>query len=96
MLLSTVSIWAQEVLTNTKWRNEATGDWEIGFFEHFAVYDCKFWSYEQTVDKNDKLIVTLRNGDDVVTIKAKAEKLHAEALETAKKLEEAGAEIEIK
>lgn len=74
MMLATVSIWAQGVLTNTKWRNEATGDWEIGFFEHFAVYDCKFWSYERTVDKNDKLIVTLRNGDDVVTIKAKAEK----------------------
>ena len=74
MTLCVVCGWAQEVLTNTKWRNEATGDWEIGFFEHFAVYDCKFWSYERTVDKNDKLIVTLRNGDDVVTIKAKAEK----------------------
>ena len=29
-------------LNDTKWRNENTGDWDIGFFENFAVYDCKF------------------------------------------------------
>ena len=28
------------------WINQATGDWRIGFFEDFAVYQCQFWDYE--------------------------------------------------
>lgn len=38
------------ILNDTKWRNESTGDWDIGFFEKYAVYDCKFWQYESVSD----------------------------------------------
>ena len=41
-------------LTDTKWRNEKSGDWDIAFFEDFAVYDCKFWDYESIKGKGDK------------------------------------------
>ena len=38
-------------LIDTKWRNEYGGNWDIAFFEHFAVYDCKFWDYESVKEK---------------------------------------------
>jgi hypothetical protein len=49
------------VLTDTKWRNEITGDWDIAFFENFAVYDCKFWDYYSVNEKGDRFDITLRS-----------------------------------
>ena len=56
-------------LADTKWRNEQTGNWDIAFFENFAVYDCKFWNYEKVNEKGDKFDITLRNRDDLLLIK---------------------------
>ena len=61
-------------LTDTKWRNENTGDWDIAFFEQFAVYDCKFWDYESIKGKGDKYVFTLRNHDDMLLVQADKEK----------------------
>ena len=61
-------------LSDTKWRNENTGDWDIGFFERLAVYDCKFWEYESINAKGDKFEITLRNNDDLLLIKIDKEK----------------------
>ncbi|MBQ8046337.1 MAG: redoxin domain-containing protein [Prevotella sp.] len=40
-------------------RDEATGEWIIGLFDDFAVYDCACWQYESVSPKS----VVLRNGD---------------------------------
>ena len=61
-------------LNDTKWRNENTGDWDIGFFEKFAVYDCKFWNYESINGKGDKYEIKLRNDEDLLVIKVDQEK----------------------
>lgn len=44
---------AGDSLTNSYWRNERTGDWEIAFFEDCAIYRCKFWTYKRR-DVNSK------------------------------------------
>lgn len=36
------------------WVNQATGEWTIGFFENFAVYQCRFWDYESIQIKRMK------------------------------------------
>ena len=56
-------------LNDTKWRNEITGDWDIGFFETFAVYDCKFWQYESVSEKGDKYDIALRHHNDLLIVK---------------------------
>ena len=56
-------------LSDTKWRNDITGDFDIGFFEQFAVYDCKFWQYESVSEKGDKYDITLRHDDDLLSMK---------------------------
>ena len=56
-------------LSDTKWRNDITGDFDIGFFEQFAVYDCKFWQYESVSEKGDKYDITLRHDDDLRSMK---------------------------
>ena len=61
-------------LNDTKWRNENTGDWDIGFFENFAVYDCQFWNYESINGNGDKYEIKLRNDEDLLVIKVDKEK----------------------
>lgn len=56
-------------LNDTKWRNDITGDWDIGFFETFAVYDCKFWQYESVSEKGDKYDIALRHQNDLLIVK---------------------------
>ena len=65
---------SSDSLNDTKWRNENTGDWDIGFFEDFAVYDCKFWNYESISGKGDKYEIKLRNGEDLLIVKLDKEK----------------------
>ena len=47
------------ILAGTMWRNEQTGDWDIGFTEKYAIYDCRFWEYGNLKRMNDKFEVTL-------------------------------------
>jgi oligopeptide transport system substrate-binding protein len=48
-------------LAGTMWRNEQTGDWDIGFTEKYAIYDCRLWDYGNLKRINDKFEVTLVN-----------------------------------
>lgn len=54
----------------TSWRNEQTGDWEIGFYEDFAIYDCKFWNYKQKQQKGDKYMFVLENDGKEIVVNA--------------------------
>ena len=49
------------ILAGTMWRNEQTGDWDIGFTEKYAIYDCRFWEYGNLKRMNDKFEMTLVN-----------------------------------
>lgn len=40
-------------------RDEKTGDWLIGLFDDFAVYNCEYWDYQQ-VDKDHIVLVNNR------------------------------------
>ena len=57
-----------EGIADTYWRNEKTGDWEIGFADSCAVYDSKLWSYSNVKEKGNKLFLTLDNGNRTVSV----------------------------
>ena len=50
------------------WRNEQTGDWDIGFTEKYAIYDCRFWEYGNLKRMNDKFEVTLVNPEKTLKV----------------------------
>ena len=53
-------------LAETMWRNEQTGDWDIGFTEKCAIYDCRLWDYSDVRQKGDKFDLTLTsNGESL-------------------------------
>ncbi len=51
------------------WRNEQ-GDWAIAFFDDCAIYDCKFWTYDQcnVNPKSGEADIVMRNGNDVLKV----------------------------
>ena len=57
-------------LFNSNWRNDQTGDWQLGLYADNAVYDSKVWKYEEKNDKN----VVLTDGQGKVTIAIGKEK----------------------
>ena len=57
-----------ERLFPSNWRNVQTGDWDISFYEDFAIYDCKFWSYKQRGQKGDTYSIILENGGKEVSV----------------------------
>ena len=59
------------------WRNDATGDWEIAFYDECAIYDCRFWNYKQRTDKGGKYVLVLESNGEELTVtvnKAKRDK----------------------
>ena len=56
------------ILAGTMWRNKQTGDWDIGFTEKYAIYDCRFWEYGNLKRMNDKFEVTLVNPDKTLKV----------------------------
>ena len=53
-------------LAKTYWRNEQTGNWDIGFTERYAIYDCRLWQYSDVRQKGDKFDITLTaNGESM-------------------------------
>lgn len=56
------------ILAGTMWRNEQTGDWDIGFTEKYAIYDCRFWEYGNLKRMNDKFEVTLVNSEKTLKV----------------------------
>ena len=55
-------------LAETYWRNEQTGDWDIGFTEKYAIYDCRLWDYSHIKQQGDKFDVTLTNNGESVKV----------------------------
>lgn len=55
---------AQNVNTiaDTYWRNEATGEWYIGFAPKHVIYNNKVWDVTSQIEKKDVYTLTLDNG----------------------------------
>lgn len=51
------------------WNSADNQNWEYGFFEKFAIYDCDFWKYESIKSYKDKAEIILRKGDETVKLK---------------------------
>ncbi|MBQ4082959.1 MAG: TlpA family protein disulfide reductase [Bacteroidaceae bacterium] len=59
------------------WRNMATGDWEIAFYEECVIYDCRFWNYKERKQKGDKYEFVLENDGEEIAVKVgKSKKAH--------------------
>lgn len=58
----------------TNWRNTQTGDWEISFYEDFAIYDCHFWNYKQKQQNGDKYTFLLENDGKEITVNVEKNK----------------------
>ena len=79
VLLALVALmgWAQSnlgTLAETMWRNEQTGDWDIGFTEKYAIYDCKLWEYDYVRPKGNKVVMALTNNGEKVDVVISQEK----------------------
>ena len=63
-------------------KDEATGEWLIGLFNDFAVYDCEYWDYA-SIDGNN---LTLRNGEQTMSVmlKRKGENVTAVSIDGQK------------
>ena len=61
-------------LAETMWRNEQTGDWDIGFTEKYAIYDCKLWDYDYIRPKGNKVVMALNNNGEKVHVTISQEK----------------------
>jgi hypothetical protein len=57
-------------LFDSNWRNDQTGDWQLGLYADNAVYNSKIWKYES---KDEKKVV-LTDGQEKVTINIGKEK----------------------
>lgn len=60
------AVYSKTGLFNSNWRNEESGDWEIGLYEDCAVYDSRLWRYK--VRKEKKVVLTDGNEDVTVTL----------------------------
>ena len=54
------------------WINQNTNDWEYGFFEDFAIYNCGFWQYQSVKTKGSKSTLILQQGDKIVNLEVNA------------------------
>ena len=57
-----------KLLFPSNWRNMQTGDWEIGFYDQFAIYDCQFWNYKQKQQKADTYMFVLENAGKEIAV----------------------------
>lgn len=51
------------------WRSERSGDWELGLYENFAIYDCKCWNYKRREQRGDKYDIILENEGREVAVR---------------------------
>ena len=58
-------------LANTYWRNEATGDWLIGFAEEHLIYNNRVLEIACQVEKKDAYTLTADNGEIIKVSKMK-------------------------
>lgn len=52
-------------IANTYWRNEATGDWLIGFTKQHVIYNNKVWDIVGQTEKKDAYTLTLNDGTTI-------------------------------
>ncbi len=74
-----------EELFPSNWRNTQTGDWEIGFFDEFAIYDCQFWNYKQKQQKNGKYTFVMENNGKEVKVNVGKQERNIRRIEIAGK-----------
>ena len=60
-----------EGITNTYWRNEATGDWLIGITPNHVIYKNKVWDIVSQTEKKDAYTLTLAGGPTIMVSKIK-------------------------
>ena len=58
-------------IADTFWRNEQTGDWQIGFAEKYVMYDNKVWEIASQTEKKDAYTLTVDNGETIKVGKTK-------------------------
>ena len=68
VMLLTVQAAFGQGLTPSNWRNEQTGDWVIGFYDDFAIYDCKFWNYKQKTQSGDTYNIVLESDGKEISV----------------------------
>ena len=52
-------------IADTYWRNEATGDWLIGFAKQHVIYNNKVWDFVGQTEKKDAYTLTLSDGTTI-------------------------------
>ena len=55
-------------LTDTYWRNEATGDWFIGFAEHHIIYNNCVWDILSQTEKKDSYTFVASKGKEKLSV----------------------------
>ena len=83
--LTVVRTFKPEELYPSNWRNTQTGDWEIGFFNDFVIYDCQYWNYKQKQQNGDKYSFVLENNGREITVNVGKQKNGLRRLEIAGK-----------
>lgn len=58
-----------EGITDTYWRDDATGDWLIGFGKDVAVYKNRFWDIKELKEKKGSYTMTLVDGAESLPVK---------------------------
>ncbi|MBO5585847.1 MAG: TlpA family protein disulfide reductase [Bacteroidaceae bacterium] len=60
--------WKQ--LLPSYWRDDKTGNWELALLEDCAIYQCKFWSYDQrdVNPQTGEATLVMRNGNDELKV----------------------------
>lgn len=50
------------------WRNDETGEWEIGFYDDVVIYDKHCWQYKQKRHKGDRYSFVLTDGKSDIAV----------------------------
>ena len=58
-------------IADTYWRNEATGDWLIGFAKQHVIYNNKVWDIVSQTEKKDAYTLMLNDGTAIKVDKPK-------------------------
>ena len=58
-------------IADTYWRNEATGDWLIGFAKQHVIYNNKVYDIVSQIEKKDAYALTLNDGTPIRVSKMK-------------------------
>ena len=61
-------------IIDTYWRNDATGDWLIGFAANHVIYNNKVWDIASQMEKKDSYTLALAGGPTIKVDKLKKSK----------------------